>query len=114
MNEFLETLFYYILPGIVVLVLILVLISRKKKPKKSLDNETLEKIYLAFGSKENIKSINRTQDRVSFIVKDVKKVNNDILKELDISAFLKKNEITILFKNGSKNLVDYINSKMKE
>lgn len=110
-----EIIMYFILPAIVLLIIVTVPLLKRRKPKKEIaSDETLNTIYEAFGEKDNILSIRRTQDRINFTVKDVKQIKNNVLKELNISAFLKQNEVTILFKNGSKNLYDYVKTKLKE
>lgn len=110
-----EIVVYIVLPVLIALLIIITLLLKKKPEKKVIaSEETLNDIYVAFGKKENIINIKRTQDRINFTVKDVKSINNNTLRDLNIAAFLKKNEVTILFKNGSKNLYEYVKTKLKE
>lgn len=98
----------------ILIITILIVIFNKRKQKEVLDENTLNEIYVAFGEKNNIKNIDRIQNRITILVKDLSLINNNTLRKLNIAGSIKQNEVTIIFKNGSKELVSYIKNKMKE
>lgn len=108
--------YLYVLIGISVLILVvlLLLIFRKKQPKsKVVDTILFDKVFVAIGE-NNILNVEKQQDRVRFLLKDVKKIDSKAINELKIPAFLKGNEVKLLFRENSNELVNYINAKLKE
>src|SRR5690554_94557 len=107
---------YYGIGGAVLLVLILIIVFVviKRKPKGNIVNfENYEKVFNALGE-NNITSVEKQQDRIRLILKDVKLVDAKALNDLKIPAFLKGNEIKLLFRENSDELVKYIKAKLKE
>lgn len=110
----------YIYIGVALLALllitILILVLRKnKKPKeviKIISDDVLEQIYLALGD-NNIISVNKEQDRLRLVLKDIKAVDANILRKLEIPAALTGKELKILFRDNSEQLLEYLNSKLK-
>lgn len=97
---------------IIITVIVVLLVKKEKKVKVApVDNVLLEAIYQALGT-ENISSVAKEQDRVKFIVKDVKVVNAKVFTDNKIPAFLKGNEIKILYRNYSNELYNYIFEKV--
>lgn len=107
---------YIIASGILVPVLIMLLIiitsKKKKSTNKVVDFNHYEKIYEALG-KTNITTVEKQQDRIRILLTDVKMVDAKKLNELKIPAFLKGNEIKLLFKDNSDELVKYLKDKLK-
>jgi len=107
---------YYGIGGAVLLVLILIIVFVviKRKPKGNIVNfENYEKVFNALGE-NNITSVEKQQDRIRLILKDVKLVDAKALNDLKIPAFLKGNEIKLLFRENSNELVKYLKAKLKE
>ncbi|WP_162140267.1 PTS transporter subunit EIIB [Haploplasma axanthum] len=109
-----------IIIGVVIILLIIIsvllVLKSKKKPKEKIEKisiEILENLYQALGSKNNIKSIEKEQQRLRLVLIEPKKVNAKYLVELKIPAFLKGNELKILIKGQSNEVYEYINNKIK-
>lgn len=98
---------------VVVTFLIIILNLSKKEEEKPVNIPLFEKIYEALGSSANILSVEKQQDRVRLLLKDAKIVNAKILAEEKIPAFLKGNEIKLLFRENSLELVKYINEMIR-
>ena len=109
------SLYYGIGVGVLlVLIFIIVFLVIKKKPKsKVINTENYEKVFNALGE-DNITSVEKQQDRIRLILKDVKLVDAKALNDLKIPAFLKGNEIKLLFRENSDELVKYLKTKLKE
>lgn len=96
---------------VVVVLVTVVILTKNKKPKvQPIQNEVLNKIHEALGL-NNIISVEKEQDRIKLVMIDVKKIDAKILQELSIPAFLKGNEVKILFRNHSNELFNYLKEK---
>lgn len=102
-----------ILVPVLIMLLIIFLTNKKKSKTKVVNVELFNKIFEALGT-TNIKSVERQQDRVRLILNDVKLVDAKVLSDLKIPAFLKGNEIKLLFKDNSDELVKYISTKVNK
>src|SRR5690554_7941571 len=92
---------------VLVTLLIIILNVTKKEDIKPINIELFDKIYNALGGNQNIESVEQQQDRVRLILKDVKTVDSKVLSEEKIPAFLKENEIKLLFRENSLEFVKY-------
>lgn len=97
---------------VLVTLLIIILNVTKKEDIKPINIELFDKIYNALGGNQNIESVEQQQDRVRLILKDVKTVDSKVLSEEKIPAFLKGNEIKLLFRENSLEFVKYIKVKV--
>jgi phosphotransferase system IIB component len=96
------------------LIFIFLKLTRKKGSIYPVDDIFLNNIYLALGKKENIKSIDIKQQRLQIEVANIKAINQDLLKQANTPAFLSGKKITLLIKNNSKQVFNYLNEKRKE
>ncbi len=106
---------------LLLVLLILVIRITKKKTKRApkekqvfIDNIYLERLTVALGNEENIKSLSSEHQRLKVIVNDIKKVDSKKLSELSIPTFLKGKELTLLIKNHTKEVLSYLNDKIRE
>lgn len=104
-------LFEYIIifGSVVVLIAILIIIFLKRK-KVEVKKPTIDfdPLLEALGTIDNIKDVTNIQNRVKIIIKDLKKVSTTKLKELNIPATLKSQELTLLLKNQSVEFINFI------
>lgn len=96
---------------VLIIILVLVLKNKKKTKKPILDSKVLNEIYVALGE-VNILSVTREQDRVKVVLKDPKQVDANKLRELSIPASLKGKEVTLLYRNFSGELEQYIKESL--
>ncbi|MDO9629740.1 MAG: hypothetical protein Q7I99_07540 [Acholeplasmataceae bacterium] len=118
--------YHYILNilGIVLLSLIFLFIilrvvrrKTKRKPKVKqipIDTLYLETLAIALGNPKNISALSSEHQRLKVLVKDIKKVDSKKLSELSIPTFLKGKELTLLIKNHTKEVLSYLNDKIRE
>lgn len=102
---------------LVILIFIIFKLKRKKSPKVKvipLDIVYLENLALALGTEKNLKSLSSEHQRLKIIVNDIKKVNSKKLSEMSIPTFLKGKELTLLIKNHTKEVLSYLNDKIRE
>jgi phosphotransferase system IIB component len=103
---------------LLVLLIFLVFKIKKKKTKKvkqiPIDQVYLEQLALALGTNKNILSLSSEHQRLKIVVNDIKKVDSKKLLELSIPAFLKGKELTLLIKNHTKEVLSYLNDKIRE
>lgn len=101
--------------AIILLLAIVIIIIRLSKKNKSkvlpINKEILEKIYYSLGN-NNVISVEKEQDRIKLIIKDAKHVDAKTLQELSIPAFLKGNELKLLYRNHSNELFNYIKESL--
>ena len=117
LSEALINAFIYIGIGIIASLLCLFIflkLIQNKSDVKDLDQEFLNNLYLALGQKDNIKSIEMKQQRLQIEVVQVKDINQELLKQINIPAFLTGKKITLLVKNNTKDVYNYLNDKRKE
>lgn len=109
--------YIYIVIGIIALLVIWLIILNKTKSKphiKAVDQTLLDNLYLALGKKSNIKSIEIKQQRLQIEVEKVKDIDQDLLKHTNTPAFLTGKKITLLIKDNTKEVFNYLNEKRKE
>ena len=105
---------------LLILLILVVRVARKKTkraPKEKqvfIDKIYLERLALALGNEGNIKSLSAEHQRLKIIVNDIKKVDSKQLSELSIPTFLKGKELTLLIKNHTKEVLSYLNDKIRE
>jgi phosphotransferase system IIB component len=96
------------------LIFIVLKLTRKKGNIIPVDQTFLGNLYAALGKKENIKSIDMKQQRLQIEVSNIKAINQDLLKESNTPAFLTGRKITLLIKDNTKQVFNYLNEKRKE
>jgi len=93
---------------------LLLLIKRKKPQVKALSNDYINQLYEALGSNRNIKQLELVQKRLQIEVNQLASVNQELLKRLDIPAFVTGKKITLLIKDNANEVFKYLNEKRKE
>jgi len=102
---------------LVILIFIIFRLKKRKAPKEKqipIDIIYLESLAIALGTNENIQSLSSEHQRLKVIVNDIKKVDSKKLSELSIPTFLKGKELTLLIKNHTKEVLSYLNDKIRE
>ena len=97
-----------------IIVGLLLLIKRKKPQVKALSNDYINQLYEALGSNRNIKQLELVQKRLQIEVNQLASVNQELLKRLDIPAFVTGKKITLLIKDNANEVFKYLNEKRKE
>ncbi len=106
---------YIVLASVLVLVIIaIVILLVSKKPKKVVPSMNFDELLIGLGGKENLNAISMEHQRLKVTVKDLKKVDQTVLKRLEIPAFLKGKELTLLIKNQTKEVLSYLSERQKE
>ncbi|MBU1093656.1 MAG: hypothetical protein KKH01_04255 [Firmicutes bacterium] len=109
---------YLILLGVILLLiiaLIIYLLTRKKKPvQSSISLEYLNDLYAALGGASNILNVKREHQRLQVKVDQMKLVDAQQLKTLEIPAFVKGKEITLLIKTHTQDVLSFLNDRRKE
>ena len=100
--------------AILILSLVLFMLTRKKPTVKAIDQVLLNNLYLALGTKSNIKSIDMKQQRLQIEVVNIIDINQDLLKQTNTPAFMTGKKITLLIKEKTKDVFNYLNEKRKE
>lgn len=113
MGEITKWIIIAVVAAIILLIILLVLVYKKPKDEKStlVSQEYLENFLKILGSKNNIKEISIENKRLRLIVNDVKKVDATGLKELEIPAFLKGNELKLLIKDDIKTIYNFLDER---
>lgn len=113
MGELTKWIIIAVVAVIILLIILLVLVYRKPKEDKStlISNEYLENFLLILGSSDNIKEISIENKRLRLILNDIKKIDANGLKALEIPAFLKGKELKLLIKNDIKIIYKYLNER---
>lgn len=92
-----------------------IIITKAKRKKKSqppaIDFETL---VISLGGTLNILDLSLEHQRLKVKVTDLKKVDQTLLKQLNIPAFLKGKELTLLIKHHPKEVLSYLSERRKE
>lgn len=80
------------------------------KPKKKVITPSLDtsKLLEALGGKPNIVALSIEHQRLKINVKDLKMIQQSLLKELSIPAFLKGKELTLLIKHNAKEVMSFL------
>lgn len=98
--------------AVLVLIIGLFLVFKKKQPKKkevSLDE--LSALMTALGSFDNIIKVNQEQQRIQILVTDTKKIDALYFTLNKIPAFVSGNKVTILIKDHSKEIYEFLSGK---
>jgi phosphotransferase system IIB component len=109
--------YIFIAVGIILLlslIFIFLKLTRKKGNIIPVDETFLSNIYMALGKKQNIKSLEMKQQRLQIEVANIKDIDQVLLKETNTPAFLTGKKITLLIKNNTKEVFNYLNEKRKE
>ena len=88
--------------------------DRKKVEKEPISQEFLDQLINALGGLNNILNANKEHQRLKVIVKNVKAIHAQVLKDLELAAFLKGKEVTLLIKNQPDKVLAYLNEQRKE
>ena len=97
----------FILALIIVLIIVLTQFKKKEEPVVTFD---FSHLLEALGGRDNIIECSNVQKRVKVILKNVKNVSAKALRELEIAAFLKQNELTFIYKDNVEELTKYLGS----
>ncbi|HBG32984.1 MAG TPA: hypothetical protein DEG42_01305 [Acholeplasmataceae bacterium] len=101
----------------VILFFILIFRMRNKKKKKvgaALELGFLNQLYQALGGHQNILKAGREHQRLQITVNETKAVNADQLRYLNIPAFVKGKQITLLIKDHTHEVLSFLNDRRKE
>lgn len=110
-------LYIYIAIGIAILLIIglmFLVLTKKKTPVHLLEASYLDDIYQALGRSKNLKSLEMKQQRIQVELISIKAVDQNLLKKTDTPAFLTGKKITLLVKEHTKDVFNYLNEKRKE
>ena len=86
----------------------------KETKEPTYDLSILDNLYHALGTAANIASIERVQQRIQVEVKNVWSLDHDNLKKLNFPTFITGKKVTLLVKDQTQQVVDYLNDKRKE
>ena len=108
----------YVMLAILFIVLLSILVfflARKKPtPEGGFDVEYFNLIYEALGGTENIIQAVTAHHRLQITVVNMKKVSGSKFRELQIPAFVKGKDITLLIKKHTQEVLSYIQERKKE
>ena len=110
---------YTIIISIVILALVIgliiyLLVKNRKTATHHIDTVDTNDLMKALGTLDNINHIELVQKRLQIEVKNVKAIDQTLLKQLDIPAFLTGKKITLLIKDNAKTVYSNLNEKRKE
>lgn len=86
----------------------------KETKEPTYDLSVLDNLYHALGTATNIASVERVQQRIQVEIKNVWSIDHDSLKKLNFPTFITGKKITLLVKDQTQQVVDYLNDKRKE
>ena len=115
-----DALFLVLIISVVLFVTFLFLLIFKSKRKKlkvdqsKLELSYLNQLYQALGGNENIVKTGREHQRLQITVHETKTVNADMLRFLNIPAFVKGKQITLLIKDHTNEVLSFLNDRRKE
>lgn len=93
------------------IILLIIIYSKTRKEKIApLNIEFLDKLYLALG-KDNIASVDIENKRIRLMLNNVKAVDANALKALEIPAFLKGKELKLLIKEHTKEVYNFLTER---
>lgn len=111
-----ENVYIYLLIGIaLILILVTVFIPlffKKKTKKLVVATQDLENIFNALGH-ENVKAISKVTDRLKITLKDKNLIDSKALQSFGISASINGQDLTILYREDSEALYQFIKEKIK-
>lgn len=115
MIDFIKDNILYLSIGLLI-ILIIILLLWFFKPKKKLAIPLIDTYQLrdALGGQDNIMTLSLEHQRLKVVVKDLKVVKSTLLKELNIPAFLKGRELTLLIKHNQKEIMSFLSERKKE
>ncbi len=91
------------------------LLTRRQKPKvEPLNPNLIDTLYQALGTTSNIKQVELVQKRLQIEVGSIKNIDQEKLKALNMPAFVTGKKITILIKDNTKEVYQYLIEKRKE
>lgn len=97
-----------------VAILIFIIILRSKKPfPETVNQDFLDQLMIALGGKTNILNAEKEHQRLKVTVENVKLLKADMLKTLELAAFLKGKEVTLLVKHQSEKVLNFLNEQRK-
>ncbi|HBS01441.1 MAG TPA: hypothetical protein DEA30_06100 [Acholeplasmataceae bacterium] len=107
---------HYIIFGAALLsiFIVLFLVFKKKKPKTDVQIIDVNQLLEALGGAKNITDLSSEHQRLKVVIKDIKRVQQDVLKALEIPAFLKGKELTLLIKHHTKEILLSLTERRKE
>lgn len=117
MIDIANTWFYPTLIGLLMLFVILtiiILLTSRKKQKVEEPTLDLELLLNSLGGSSNIERVSMERQRLKVIINDLKRIDQLLLKQLEIPAFLKGRELTLLIKLHTKEVLSYLNERRKE
>ncbi|CCV64079.1 Phosphotransferase system (PTS), EIIB component (glucose-specific) [Alteracholeplasma palmae J233] len=104
--------------AVLILLFLVIFFMRLKKAKTKetvkIDNNYIQSILEALGTKNNIESIKLDNKRLKVLVKDTKKLNQTLFNELDTPAFLVGKELKILVKYSPEVVLEGLNNIRNE
>ncbi|HHW79824.1 MAG TPA: hypothetical protein GX742_03350 [Acholeplasmataceae bacterium] len=102
-----------VIAAILLLVFLLILVYRKPKEQavEVVSDNYLNNLLNILGTNQNIKEVSIENKRLRLILVDVKKVDANGLKSLEIPAFLKGNELKLLIKNDIKTIYKFLDER---
>lgn len=99
---------------LLVVVVFIILLTSKRKKKPITPELDVEQLLIALGGSSNLDHLSREHQRLKVMVKDLKKVQQPLLKTLNIPAFLKGKELTLLIKHQTSHVLSYLSERQKE
>lgn len=100
--------------AILLMTILIMMIKRSKKHvEEPIQEDYLDQLVLALGGKNNIIKAMKEHQRLKVTVENIKLLNQNILKELELAAFLKGKEVTLLVKHQSEKVLTYLNEQRK-
>jgi phosphotransferase system IIB component len=91
------------------------LLTKRQKPhSEALDPTLIDTLYQALGKASNIKQLDIVQKRLQIEVGSIKDIDQEKLKALNMPAFVTGKKITILIKDNTKEVYQYLIEKRKE
>ena len=91
------------------------LLTKRQKPiEEPLDATLIESLYQALGAASNIRQVEIVQKRLQIEVGSIKDIDQEKLKALNMPAFVTGKKITILIKENTQEVYQYLIEKRKE
>lgn len=98
-----------------VAILTFIVMIRSKKPfVEPVNQDFLDQLIIALGGKQNILHAEKEHQRLKVTVENVKLLSAPALKALELAAFLKGKEVTLLVKHQSEKVLNFLNQQRKE
>lgn len=120
LNEIEPVVLWSIIGGVIALLVVIgifVAVKRKKKSiKKPLDaisGTYIQNLCNALGGKDNIEKISLEHKRLKVQLVQIKKVNQNELKTLEISGFLVGKELKLLIKDGAAKVFELLKKEVE-